>query len=407
MKFCSFGYIQIYQPIAWKKTLIDKPDQLPSRPNFSSGPCVKRPGWNIGCLDNSALLGRSHRSAECQKQLEFVVELTKDTLAIPNDYLVAIVPGSNTGAFETALWSMLGPLPVDALTWESFGSGWVYDIEEQLALKDVRVLSAKYGDIPNLSSVRENSDICFTWNGTTSGVRVPNADWISENRIGMTFCDATSAIFAQELPWKKLDVTTFSWQKAMGGEGGHGVLVLSPKAISRLREFVPDRPIPKIFRLAKEKAINLALFQGKTINTPSMLCVADALDSLLWIKKLGGWKATCERSSNNFRIVSDWYSQRKWITNLVNRFDIQSNSSVCLQIVDSQFLELSDSEKWEFINEMTYILEQQEAAFDINSHRDAPPGLRIWCGPTVEAEDLRRLLPWLDWSFQYVKTKNF
>tara|TARA_B100000902_G_scaffold346724_1_gene353600 strand:- start:1552 stop:2565 length:1014 start_codon:yes stop_codon:yes gene_type:complete len=336
-----------------------------------------------------------------------VIELTKETLAIPDDYLVAIVPGSNTGAFETALWSMLGPLPVDALTWESFGSGWVYDIEEQLALKDVRVLSARYGDISNLSNVRENSDICFTWNGTTSGVRVPNADWISENRIGMTFCDATSAIFAQELAWKKLDVTTFSWQKAMGGEGGHGVLILSPKAISRLREFVPDRPIPKIFRLGKEKVINFDLFQGKTINTPSMLCVADALDSLLWIKKLGGWKATCERSSNNFQIVSDWYSQREWITNLVKRVDIQSNSSVCLQIIDRQFLELSDSEKWEFINEMTSILEQQEAAFDIKSHRDAPPGLRIWCGPTVETEDLRRLLPWLDWSFQYVKTKNF
>ena len=387
--------------------MLDKPDKVPSRPNFSSGPCVKRPGWEIENLGNIALLGRSHRSAECIKQLENVIQLIKDTLGLPNDYMVAIVPGSNTGAFETALWSMLGPLPVDALAWESFGSGWVYDIKEQLMLKDVQVLSARYGEIPNLDCIRRESDICFTWNGTTSGVRIPNANWISEDRIGLTFCDATSAIFSQELDWKKLDVTTFSWQKAMGGEGGHGVLILSPKAINRLKNFVPYRPMPKIFRLGTDKGINLDLFEGKTINTPSMLCVADALDSLLLINKLGGWKATCERSSNNFRIVSDWYSQRKWITNLANRVDIQSNSSVCLKIIDRQYLELSDCEKWKFINEMTSILEQQEAAFDIKSHRDAPPGLRIWCGPTVETEDLIRLLPWLDWSFQFVKTKKF
>ena len=387
--------------------MLDKPDKVPSRPNFSSGPCVKRPGWEIENLGNIALLGRSHRSAECIKQLENVIQLIKETLGLPNDYMVAIVPGSNTGAFETALWSMLGPLPVDALAWESFGSGWVYDIKEQLMLKDVQVLSAGYGEIPNLACVRRKSDICFTWNGTTSGVRIPNANWISEDRIGLTFCDATSAIFSQELDWKKLDVTTFSWQKAMGGEGGHGVLILSPKAINRLKNFVPYRPMPKIFRLGTEKGINLDLFEGKTINTPSMLCVADALDSLLWIKELGGWKATCERTSNNFRIVSDWYRKRDWITNLVKDESIQSNSSVCLKIIDNQFLKLLDSDKWKFINHMTTILEKHEAAFDIKGHRDGPPGLRVWCGPTIEPEDLEYLLPWLDWTFQYLKTKNF
>ena len=386
--------------------MLDKPDKVPLRPNFSSGPCVKRPGWEIKNLGNIALLGRSHRSAECKKQLENVIQLIKETLGLPNDYIVAIVPGSNTGAFETALWSMLGPLPVDALAWESFGSGWVYDIKEQLMLKDVQVLSARYGEIPNLDCIRRESDICFTWNGTTSGVRIPNANWISEDRIGLTFCDATSAIFSQELDWKKLDVTTFSWQKAMGGEGGHGVLILSPKAIDRLKNYVPCRPIPKIFRLGTEKGINLDLFKGKTINTPSMLCVADALDSLLWIKELGGWKATCERTSNNFRIISDWYLKRDWITNLVKDESIQSNSSVCLQIIDNQFLKLADLEKWKFINHMASILEKHEAAFDIKGHRDGPPGLRIWCGPTVEPEDLKYLLPWLDWTFQYLKTNK-
>ena len=387
--------------------MFDKPDQIPSRPNFSSGPCVKRPGWDIKKLGDIALLGRSHRSAECKRQLETVIELIKETLGLPSDYIVAIIPGSNTGAFETALWSMLGPLPVDALAWESFGSGWVYDIRDQLDLKDIRVLFARYGEISDLNSVRRESDICFTWNGTTSGVRIPNADWISEDRKGLTFCDATSAIFSQELKWDKLDVTTFSWQKAMGGEGGHGVLILSPKAINRLRNFVPDRPIPKIFKLVTEKGINLDLFEGKTINTPSMLCVADALDSLLWIKDLGGWKATNEKSFKNFRIVSDWYRERQWVTNLVKEEAIQSNSSVCLQITDDNFLTLTDLEKWEFINQMTTILEVHEAAFDIKGHRDAPPGLRIWCGPTVEPEDLKCLLPWLDWAFQHVKEKKF
>ncbi len=317
--------------------------------------------------------------------------------------MVAIVPGSNTGAFEMALWSMLGPLPIDVLTWESFGAGWVYDIKEQLSLTDVKVIPGRYGEISNLSAVREDSDICFTWNGTTSGVRVPNAGWISKNRKGLTFCDATSAIFAQELVWEKLDVTTFSWQKAMGGEGGHGVIILSPRAIKRLENFVPHRPIPKLFRLVTERGVNAGIFEGITINTPSMLCVADALDSLLWIKKLGGWRATHQRSLDNFRVVSDWYNDRNWITNLVEEKEIQSNSSVCLKIMDTDFSSLNDIEKWKFIDEMTFLLDQHNAAFDIKGHRDAPPSLRIWCGPTVELEDLQALLPWLDWVFYHVK----
>ncbi len=360
----------------------------------------------MNSLYSNSLLGRSHRSAKCKEQLENIIELTKETLDLPNDYCVAITPGSNTGAFEAALWSMLGPLPVDALVWESFSSGWAYDIKEQLALTDIRILSARYGEISDLSGIRERSDICFVWNGTTSGVRVPNANWIGKDRMGITFCDATSAVFAQELDWEKLDVTTFSWQKAMGGEGGHGVLILSPKAINRLENFVPDRPIPKVFRIGTNGGLNRGLFEGKTINTPSMLCVVDALDSLSWIKGLGGWKATCDRTSKNFQIISDWYQKRNWVTNLVKRENIQSNSSVCLQIVDKQFLKLTDSEKWIFIDQMTSLLEKHEAAFDIKGHRDGPPGLRIWCGPTVELEDLKCLLPWLDWAFQHLKEKN-
>lgn len=386
-----------------KKILLEKPDKLPLRPNFSSGPCVKRQGWNIQNLVELDLLGRSHRSSVCKKHLELVIELTKENLEIPKNFMVAIVPGSNTGAFEMALWSMLGPLPVDALAWESFGSGWVYDIKEQLSLTDVNVLSARYGEIPDLLAVRKESDICFTWNGTTSGVCVPNSDWISKDRKGLTFCDATSAIFAQDLNWEKLDVTTFSWQKSMGGEGGHGILILSPRAIKRLENFIPDRPIPKLFRLHKGKNLNAGIFEGKTINTPSMLCLADALDSLLWIKELGGWRETSKRSLNNFHIVSEWYKKRNWIANLVENEKIQSNSSVCLQIIDKHFLELSDSGKEKFINDMVNLLDEHKAAYDIKSHKDAPPGLRIWCGPTVESEDLKRLLPWLDWAFHNIK----
>jgi len=387
--------------------VLEKPKKLPKRPNFSCGPCVKRPGWSIKNLNNLDLLGRSHRSDICLKTLNEVISLTKETLDIPTDYKVAIVPGSNTGAFEMALWSMIGPLPVDALAWETFGSGWVYDLKDQLKIKDLRIHKADYSSIPNLSLVSDETDICFTWNGTTSGVKVPNADWISKNRKGITFCDATSAIYSQELDWNKIDVATFSWQKSMGGEGGHGILIISPKAIERLKNFKPNRPLPKLFRLLKDNEILDGIYEGKTINTPSMLCVADALDSLLWIKKLGGWKQTYKKSMGNFKVLSDWYENREWVSNSVKDKKIQSNSSICLEINDKRFLKLDIQKKWIFIQEMCSILEQNNAAFDIKGHRDAPPGLRIWCGPTVEEEDLRALLPWLDWSFEIVRNDFF
>ena len=387
--------------------MLEKPNNTPKRPNFSCGPCVKRPGWTINNLNNLDLLGRSHRSDICLKTLNEVISLTKETLDIPTDYKVAIVPGSNTGAFEMALWSMIGPLPVDALAWETFGSGWIYDLKDQLKIKDLRIHKADYSSIPNLSLVSDETDICFTWNGTTSGVKVPNADWISKNRKGITFCDATSAIYSQELDWNKIDVATFSWQKSMGGEGGHGILIISPKAIERLKNFKPNRPLPKLFRLLKDNEILDGIYEGKTINTPSMLCVADALDSLLWIKKLGGWKQTYKKSMENFKVLSDWYENREWVSNSVKDKKIQSNSSICLEINDKRFLKLDIQKKWIFIQEMCSILEQNNAAFDIKGHRDAPPGLRIWCGPTVEEDDLRALLPWLDWSFEIVRNDFF
>ena len=387
--------------------MLEKPNKLPNRPNFSCGPCVKRPGWTINNISTLDLLGRSHRSDICLKTLNEVISLTKETLDIPTDYKVAIVPGSNTGAFEMALWSMIGPLPVDALAWETFGSGWIYDLKDQLKIKDLRIHKADYSSIPNLSLVSDETDICFTWNGTTSGVKVPNADWISKNRKGITFCDATSAIYSQELDWNKIDVATFSWQKSMGGEGGHGILIISPKAIERLKNFKPNRPLPKLFRLLKDNEILDGIYEGKTINTPSMLCVADALDSLLWIKKLGGWKQTYKKSMGNFKVLSDWYENREWVSNSVKDKKIQSNSSICLEINDKRFLKLDIQKKWIFIQEMCSILEQNNAAFDIKGHRDAPPGLRIWCGPTVEEDDLRALLPWLDWSFEIVSNDFF
>ena len=387
--------------------MLEKPNKSPKRPNFSCGPCVKRPGWTINNISTLDLLGRSHRSDICLKTLNEVISLTKETLDIPIDYKVAIVPGSNTGAFEMALWSMIGPLPVDALAWETFGSGWIYDLKDQLKIKDLRIHKADYSSIPNLSLVSDETDICFTWNGTTSGVKVPNADWISKNRKGITFCDATSAIYSQELDWNKIDVATFSWQKSMGGEGGHGILIISPKAIERLKNFKPNRPLPKLFRLLKDNEILDGIYEGKTINTPSMLCVADALDSLLWIKKLGGWKQTYKKSMGNFKVLSDWYENREWVSNSVKDKKIQSNSSICLEINDKRFLKLDIQKKWIFIQEMCSILEQNNAAFDIKGHRDAPPGLRIWCGPTVEEDDLRALLPWLDWSFEIVRNDFF
>lgn len=381
-----------------------KPQAVPARPEFSSGPCPKRPGYTLDAIATKAFLGRSHRAAKPKAQLKRVIDQMTKLLEIPEGYRVGIVPASDTGAVEMALWSMLGAKPVDVLAWESFGAGWVTDITKQLKLDDVRVLDASYGELPNLDSVRPDADVIFTWNGTTSGARVPNADWISADRTGLTICDATSAAFAQKLDWPKLDVVTFSWQKAMGGEGAHGVLILSPRAVERLETFTPDRPLPKIFRLTKGGKLIEGIFTGATINTPSMLAVADAEDSLEWIESLGGLTATCARADANFAALQDWVDATDWVENLVPVAEHRSNTSVCLKITDPQVAGLSDDDQRAFTKAMVKLLETEAAAYDINGYRDAPAGLRIWCGATVDTADVQALTPWLDWAFATAKS---
>jgi len=383
-----------------------KPEVMPVRPEFSSGPCAKRPGWSIKKIETIMLLGRSHRAVEPKKQLKEVIELTKKIAKIPHDFKVAIVPASNTGAYEMAMWNMLGKNPVDVFAWESFGFGWATDATTELKLQQCRVMSAEYGLLPELDLVREDADICFAWNGTTSGVRVPNANWIPKERKGLVLCDATSAIFSQDLDWTKLDVTTFSWQKSLGSEAAHGMLVLSPNAVERLENFVPERPLPKIFRLTKNGKLVDGIFNGETINTPSMLCVADALDALRWVDEIGGINKTIERSDANFVILQSWLDNQQWIENLVSNELNRSNSSVCLKLIAAEFLEMDSNEQRSFIKKMVNLLETEGAAFDIEGHRDAPPGLRIWCGPTVEAQDISDLLPWLKWAFETVLARN-
>ncbi len=383
--------------------VLTKPQVKPARPEFSSGPCPKRPGWNAALVAERAFLGRSHRAAAPKAQLKAAIEQTKRVLAIPSDYRVGIVPASDTGAFEMAMWSMLGARPVDMLVWESFGEGWASDAVKQLKLDDCRVLKASYGELPDLATVRPDADVCFTWNGTTSGVRVPNSDWIAADRPGLTFCDATSAAFAQDLDWAKLDVTTFSWQKAMGGEGGHGVLVLSQRAVERLETFVPDRPLPKIFRLTKGGKLIEGIFVGETINTPSMWCVADALDGLDWMESLGGLSATMARADANFAALQGWVERTAWVENMVSVPDQRSNTSVCLEIVDPGFVALDEAAQREFVKRMVKALEAAGVAFDVAGYKDAPPGLRIWCGCTVDSTDIAALVPWLDWAFAGAK----
>ncbi len=380
-----------------------KPATRPERPFFSSGPCPKRPGWSAEAVAAKAFLGRSHRAAEPKAQLAEVIDRMALVLGVPEDYKVGIVPASDTGAFEMAMWSMLGARPVDMLVWESFGAGWASDAVKQLKLEDCRVLEAGYGELPDLGSVRAGADVCFTWNGTTSGARVPDADWIAADREGLTFCDATSAAFAQGLDWAKLDVTTFSFQKAMGGEGAHGVLVLSPRAVERLESFVPDRPLPKIFRLTKGGKLIEGVFRGETINTPSMLVIADAVDALDWIDGIGGLDATMARADANFAALQDWVERTDWVENLVADPAARSNTSVCLKIVDPEVSALDDAAQRAFTKAMVKLLEAEEAAFDINGYRDAPAGLRIWCGATVDVADIEALGPWLDWAFHEAK----
>ena len=375
-----------------------KPTTRPASPDFSSGPCAKRPGWTPDSLKDAAT-GRSHRSKLGKKKLVEVIDRTRSVLGIPADYRIAIVPASDTGAVEMALWSLLGARPVDMLTWESFGEGWVTDVVKQLKLKDARTLKAPYGALPDLKQVDWTHDVVFTWNGTTSGVRVPNADFIPADRKGLTICDATSAAFAQRLDFAKLDVVTWSWQKVMGGEGAHGMLVLSPRAVQRLESYVPAWPMPKIFRLTSGGKLSEGIFKGETINTPSMLCVEDAIDGLRWGEGVGGLKGLMARSEANLGVLEGFVAARPWAAFLAADKSVRSNTSVCLNIVAPWFIALPADKRAAAAKKMADMLETEKAAYDVGSYRDAPPGLRIWCGATVEKSDLEALLPWLDWAY--------
>ena len=375
-----------------------KPGVRPVIPHFSSGPCAKRPGWSLQALTDAAL-GRSHRSKIGKAKLKRAIDLSREILQAPADYRIGIVPASDTGAVEMALWSLLGPRPVTMLAWESFGEGWVSDVQKELKLKDVKVLKAPYGELPDLAKVDFATDVVFAWNGTTSGVRVPNADWISAKREGLTICDATSAAFAQPLDFAKLDVVTFSWQKALGGEAAHGMLILSPRAVERLETYKPAWPLPKIFRLTKGGKLNQGIFEGETINTPSMLCVEDYLDALNWGKSIGGLKALIARADANTKVLSDWKAKTPWIDFLAKDPSIRSNTSVCLKFTDPAITSLTADAQAEFSKKLVALVEKEGAGYDFAYYRDAPAGLRIWCGATVEASDVALLTQWIDWAF--------
>lgn len=380
-----------------------KPTHSPQRPYFSSGPCAKRPGWNPAALSN-ALVGRSHRSREGKARLKEIIDRTKTLLGIPADYLCGIVPASDSGAVEMAMWSLLGARGVDMVAWESFGLGWVTDAEKHLKLRDCRTFTADYGQLPDLSQVDCDRDVVLTWNGTTSGVKVPNGNWIADDRQGLVIADATSAVFAMEMPWPKLDVVTWSWQKVMGGEAAHGMLVLSPRAVERLETYTPAWPLPKLFRLAKKGKVDTALFEGATINTPSMLCVEDALDSLNWAENLGGLNALIKRSEANLATIAVWVERTPWVDFLATVPETRSNTSICLQIVDPWYKALSSDDQAQKAKQLATLLEHEGVAYDIAAYRDAPPGLRIWGGATVDAADIEALLPWLDWAYEQVKS---
>jgi phosphoserine aminotransferase len=383
-------------------TTATKPARRPANIHFSSGPCAKRPGWSLKNLDK-AFLGRSHRAKEGKARLKLAIDKTKALLGLPAGYVCGIVPASDTGAFEMAMWTMLGPRGVDALAWESFGKGWVTDIAKQLQIKDLRVIEAEYGRLPDLGKVDFDRDVLFTWNGTTSGVRVPNSDWIPAKRGGLTFADATSAILAQPIDWPKVDVATYSWQKVLGGEAAHGMLILSPRAIERLETHTPSWPVPKIFRLTKGGKFMKEVFEGETLNTPSMLCVEDYLDALDWAQSIGGLKALYARADANARVLYDWAERTPWIESLAVDPATRSNTSVCLKIVDPAFARQPAEAQRAFVKQLEAMLDKENAARDIAGHRDAPPSLRIWCGSTVEKADLEALTPWLDWAFAETK----
>ncbi|MDJ1158232.1 phosphoserine transaminase [Chelatococcus sp. SYSU_G07232] len=381
------------------------PAARPQCAHFSSGPCAKRPGWNLQALDD-APLGRSHRAKIGKAKLKEAIDLTREVLRVPADYRIGIVPASDTGAVEMVLWSMLGARGVDMLAWESFGEGWVTDVVKQLKLTDARVIKAPYGELPDLGGVDTRTrDVVFTWNGTTSGVRVPNADWIAADREGVVICDATSAAFAQDLDWAKLDVVTFSWQKVLGGEAAHGMLILSPRAVGRLETYTPAWPLPKIFRMTKGGKLIEGIFEGETINTPSMLCVEDYIDALVWARDLGGLPALRAKADANARVLFDWVEKTPWVANLARDPATRSNTSVCLSIVDPDVVAKGPEAVAAVAKGIVSALDKEGVAYDIGAYRDAPPGLRIWCGATVEAADLEALTAWLDWAFAAEKAK--
>lgn len=382
-----------------------KPMKAPVRPEFSSGPCAKRPGWTQDALNN-ALLGRSHRSKPGKAKLKYAIDKTREILQVPDDYRIGIVPGSDTGAVEMALWSMLGARGVDMLAWESFGAGWVTDVAKQLKLEKVRIFEAEYGQLPDLDAVDFDNDVVFTWNGTTSGVKVPSADWIDADRAGLTICDATSAAFAMDLPFEKLDVVTYSWQKVLGGEAAHGVLILSPRAVERLESFTPPWPLPKIFRLTKGGKLIEGIFAGATINTPSMLCVEDYIDALEWADGIGGLKGLIAKSEANLKVLEDWVATTDWVDFLAADKATRSNTSVCLKVADPWLATLDADAQAAVPKKLAALLDAEGIAYDIGGYRDAPPGLRIWAGATVDAPDIEALTAWLDWAYASVKADH-
>jgi phosphoserine aminotransferase len=381
---------------------INKPNLKPNNPNFSSGPTTKRPNWSLSNLE-SATLGRSHRSVDCKLKLQEVITRTKKILNLPEDYLLGIMPGSDTGALEASLWCLLGERGVDVLAWENFGKDWVIDVVDQLKIKDLNVYEADYGKLPDLSKVSFNNDVIFTWNGTTSGVKVPNGDWITSNREGLTICDATSAIFAMPIDYKKCDVLTWSWQKVLGGEAAHGMLALSPRAVERLESHQPPWPVPKAFRLTENKKILSGIFVGNTINTPSMLCVEDVLDTLNWVEEIGGLKKLFERSNTSLKYISNWIDHTSWVEFMNPDKTTRSNTGITFQIKEDWFREMDEINKRDLMSKITNILAKENVAYDINGYPKAPPSFRIWGGGTVEPDDVRTLLPWIDWAYGETK----
>ncbi len=382
---------------------VQKPSTRPARNHFSSGPCAKRPGWSLEALKD-ALVGRSHRAKPAKARIKQVIDKTRQILGVPADYRIAIVPASDTGAVEMMLWSVLGARPVDMLAWESFGEGWITDVVKQLKLKDARVIKSDYGKLPNLKEVNFDNDVVFTWNGTTSGVRVPNGDWIPADRKGLTICDATSAVFAMDMPWSKLDVVTYSWQKVLGGEAQHGMLIISPRAVERLESYTPPWPMPKIFRLTSKGKLSEGIFEGDTINTVSMLCVEDAVDGLNWAESVGGLKGLIARSEANLKAMSDWVAKNPWIAFLAEDAASRSCTSICLRITAPWFTSLPADKQAEAAKKLASLLEKEGVAMDVASYRDAPPGLRIWGGATVDTADIQALLPWIEWAHAEVQS---